>query len=180
MRQVFLGSLMGFGVVGFRTLPLVSAFILVPLHTFFFAFVSYPSVFMPWHLILSPFAHTLVRPYTKPSFEVAQVVIMRSGSFVCSWSLGSVSSQPDTPGLSCPPFVSSFVCLVCARTRTIVVPLSSLGGVCVAPLESQGFLRICFPFLTAGGMAAVSLATPTKLWSSAGRECACTLLYLQF
>ena len=36
-------------------------------------------------------------------------------------------------------------------------------------------------FLTfAGGMAAVSLAMPTKLWDSAGRECGRTFLYLHF
>ena len=31
----------------------------------------------------------------------------------------------------------------------------------------------------AGGMAAVSLAMPAKLWDSAGRECGRTFLYLQ-
>ena len=33
---------------------------------------------------------------------------------------------------------------------------------------------------SAGGMAAVSLAMPTKLWDSAGRERGRTLLYLQY
>ena len=33
---------------------------------------------------------------------------------------------------------------------------------------------------TARGMAAVSLAMPTKLWDSAGRECGRTFLHLQF
>ena len=32
----------------------------------------------------------------------------------------------------------------------------------------------------AGGMAAVSLAMPTKLWDPAGRECGRTFLYLHF
>jgi hypothetical protein len=36
----------------------------------------------------------------------------------------------------------------------------------------------CKPLLSARGMAVVSLAMPTKLWDSAGRECARTLLYL--
>ena len=43
------------------------------------------------------------------------------------------------------------------------------------------FLRVPLFFSTtiAGGMAAVSLAMPTKLWDSAGRECGRTFLYLQ-
>ena len=47
--------------------------------------------------------------------------------------------------------------------------------VCVHPWTKGSFHH----FRQAGGMAAVSLAMPTKLWDSAGRECGRTFLYLQ-
>ena len=49
--------------------------------------------------------------------------------------------------------------------------------VCVCPTLDKGFSTTFSP--QAGGMAAVSLAMPTKLWDSAGRECGRTFLYLQ-
>ena len=48
--------------------------------------------------------------------------------------------------------------------------------VCVSNPVPKGFPPSCFQ---GGGMAAVSLAMPTKLRDSAGRECGRTFLYLQ-
>ena len=50
--------------------------------------------------------------------------------------------------------------------------------VCVSTPVSRGTgFSLCS--FHAGGMAAVSLAMPTKLWDSAGRECGRTFLYLR-
>ena len=60
-----------------------------------------------------------------------------------------------------------------------------MTATCACQPLGQGFTTATSPtaILTtvspAGGMAAVSLAMPTKLWDSAGRECGCTFLYLQ-
>ena len=63
---------------------------------------------------------------------------------------------------------------------------TDLDDVCVCnPWNHRGpfgFAQLAFSlssFTTAGGMAAVSLAMPTKLRDSAGRECGRTFLYLQ-
>ena len=55
------------------------------------------------------------------------------------------------------------------------------GVLCVSHPGSKGFPP-CHLFTfppPAGGMAAVSLAMPTKLWDSVGRECGRTFLYLR-
>ena len=170
-RQVFLGSSMRFGVVGFRPLHLVSAFIL--LRTFFssFIFMSFCLHVLASHPFslcahIGPALTAHARSYTKPRFEVAQVVVMRSGSFGCSWSLGSLSSRPHTPGLSCPPFMSSFVCLVCAHARTLVVAFvlfaSPIGRRVCETLGILGLPSKMFPYL-AGGTETDFLSVPTKL-----------------
>ena len=69
--------------------------------------------------------------------------------------------------------VSAFIIL---RERIVVFSCSPLRFlplcVCVTHLNRCK--------TSAGGMAAVSLAMPTKLWDSAGRERGRTLLYLQY
>ena len=56
-----------------------------------------------------------------------------------------------------------------------------ITAICVCQPLGQGFpSTTAFTTVShAGGMAAASLAMPTKLWDSAGRECGRTFLYLQ-
>ena len=49
---------------------------------------------------------------------------------------------------------------------------------CVRACVRVNHLHRCKTSFIAGGMAAVSLATPTKLRDTAARECGRTLLYL--
>ena len=77
---------------------------------------------------------------------------------------------------------SSLTFNLCLLPLVLVAPISAFC-VCVCvhpwtkgfppPLLSQFFHHLSH----AGGMAAVSLAMPTKLWDSAGRECGRTFLY---
>ena len=97
---------------------------------FFPSFVSYLSGISSFLSV----AHALVQPLVRARTHILNTQVSgRPGSYKevvfigCPWSLGSASLQPRTSGLSCPPFTSSFVCLFCARTCTLVVPLESKG-----------------------------------------------------
>ena len=91
-------------------------------------------------------------------------------------------------------FLFGCVC-VCACVCECVYVSSSLSSVCVCAcgvclctvcvcgtsVQMKNFLRFYVIQPSdwyAGGMAAVSLAMPTKLWDSGGRECGRTTLYL--
>ena len=119
--QVFLGPLMRFGFIFSGPLHLVSPSRVFRAHILFFflsiSFLSSCLVIPSLSLFcanIGPALSLHVHSYTKPRSEVAQVFLMRYGSFGCSCSLGSFSSQPHT--LSCLVFLSPLHLFVfCAR-----------------------------------------------------------------
>ena len=146
-------SLMRSGFVGFRPLHLVPLSSSPPYTLSFSCFVSCLSVFMSWHLILSLFCVHLgpalsvcVHSHFNPRSYLGRPGFYKEVGFIgCPWSLGFFSLQPHTNGLSCPPFMSSSVCLfrahTCTPVLTLVPPrLPLVGGVYVKSLESQGIL----------------------------------------
>ena len=123
--------------------------------------------------------HTRTRTLLTARFRWPRFVSMRFGSSVVPLHLVPFHRQPHTP-LSVLSFSFSSVpfcvhmCLPPFRAgwRSHMPPF---GEACVCNPWNH---RDPFGFL-AGGMAAVSLAMPTKLRDSAGRECGRTFLYLQ-
>ena len=129
------------GFIGFRPSLSFSSF---PLHTHFLSLclhVLAPHPFLFCAHIGPALSVYLVCTRTHMLNPGLRLVSGRPGCYKevgfigCVWSLGSTSLQPHKSGLSCPPFMSSFVCLFCALTCELVVTLvfspPHSGGVCV-------------------------------------------------
>ena len=96
---------------------------------------------------------------------------------VCVYVSSSLGACVSVPVCVC-VYVSSSLSSVCVCACGVCL---CTVCVCGTSVQMKNFLRFYVIQPSdwyAGGMAAVSLAMPTKLWDSGGRECGRTFLYL--